>query len=253
RMPKTEPAPPPQRSRLGLYVTIGALAGALAGAVYVVRARSEALRPGDANASTVTSAAKLTAEPPARRSIADAFAAGDAAGARALAEDDLRDAIASATLQRQGFAVDALALARAPATAPLLYVALRSPPEVRLKAARALGELALPDAAPKVRAALAESGEKLKVELAAVLLQLGDRDARPIVVRALDDRGQQLTAALALADAGDSAGRAVLAETVRALPAGREPWRRAAAALVKLGDASARKLLQGELSQPDAI
>ncbi|HEY0989358.1 MAG TPA: hypothetical protein VGD80_19955, partial [Kofleriaceae bacterium] len=48
------------------------------------------------------------------RSIRDAFAAGDAAGARAIAEEDLRAAIGSATLQRQGFAVDALALARAP-------------------------------------------------------------------------------------------------------------------------------------------
>jgi serine/threonine protein kinase/HEAT repeat protein len=240
----TEPAPPPlppPRSRLGRYIAIGAIAGALGGAVYFEYSRSTAVEPDG----------ELTAERPARRSIVEAVAAGDIAGARALAEQDLRGVIGSATLQHQGFAVDALAVAHGPATAPLLYAALRSP-EIRLKAARALGELALPDAAPKVRAALAESGDKLKVELAAVLVRLGDKDARAIAVRALADPAQQLTAAVALADAGDAAGRAVLADAVRTLPAGRESWRRAAGALVKLGDTGARALLQGELTQPDA-
>jgi HEAT repeat protein len=85
-----------------------------------------------------------------------------------------------------------------------------------------------------------------------VLVRLGDTDARAIVVRALDDPGLRLTAATALADAGDGAGRAVLADVVAATPPGREPWRRAAAGLAKLGDAGARTLLQGELAQPDA-
>ncbi|HSS02751.1 MAG TPA: HEAT repeat domain-containing protein, partial [Kofleriaceae bacterium] len=262
RIPHTEPAPPPRRSRLGLYVAIGASVGALASAAYVVLGRGEALKPGAAIASTSappgtpTSAAgaqKVVAPEPVPRSIQQALAAGDTAGARALAEQDLRDAIGASSPQRQGFAVDALALAGAPATAPLLYAALRSGDEVRLRAARALGDLGLPDAAPKVRAALAASGERLKVELAAVLVRLGDRDARAIAVRALEDPAQQLTAAAALAEAGDDAGRAVLAGIVEATPRGRDPWRRAAGALARLGDAHARTLLSEELAQPDAV
>jgi HEAT repeat protein len=171
---------------------------------------------------------------------------------RARAEQHLRAAIASENQQEQGFAVDALARARVPAGARLLHDALGGSPGVRVKAARALGELALPDSAPKVRAALAESGDKLKVELAAVLYRLGDKDARAILKRATEDPGMRLTAALALAEAGDDAGRAALADLLEATPPGREQWRRAAGGLVRLGDARARKLLEGELAQPDA-
>jgi HEAT repeat protein len=187
-----------------------------------------------------------------KRSIKDAWAAGDAAGARALANQDLQGAIASGDPQRQGFAVDALALARVPAGAPLLYAALEASPEVRVKAARALGELALPDAAPKLRRWLAGSGDKVKVELAAAGYRLGDKDTRAILIRATEDPGTRLAAALAMAESGDDGGRAVLADVVDALPAGREPWRRAAGGLVKLGDAKAHALLDSELAQPDA-
>ena len=190
---------------------------------------------------------------PGQRSIRDAFAAGDAAAVRALAERDLRDAIAGGTLQQQGFAVDALGDARSPAGAPLLYAALAGPLEVRVKAARALGELALPDAAVKLRAAIAESGERIKVELAAVAFRLGDRDARAMLGRALGDPAMRLTAATALAAGADPAGREVLADVVAATPPGREPWRRAAGGLIALGDPAARKLLQAELAQPDAL
>jgi HEAT repeat protein len=62
----------------------------------------------------------------------------------------------------------------------------------------------------------------------------------------------RLTAASAMAASADDAGRAVLADILEATPPGREPWRRAAGGLVTLGDARARKLLEGELAQPDA-
>jgi HEAT repeat protein len=243
-------------SRLGLYVTIGAAAAALGGAAHVMLDRGEDRGPqasmrGPVNESvspapTGSAAAQLP-------TIASMVSAGDAAGTRARAEQDLRDAIASGTLQQQGFAVDALGLAHVPAAAPLLYAALDGPIDVRVKAARALGELALPDAAPKVRAALAESGVRIKVELAAVLYRLGDKDARAILARAIiEDPTMRLTAAIAMAESADDAGRAVLARMLEATPPGCEPWRSAAGGLVALGDVNARKLLEGELAQSDA-
>jgi HEAT repeat protein len=248
--PSAGPRPP--RSRLGWYVAIGVAVAGLGGAGYMVLGRGEinvVAKEPESGSSGVTNVGSDNAKPPA---IKDLVLAGDLAGARPLAEQHLRDAISSGTLQQQGFAVDALALVRVPAAAPLLYAALKGAPEVRVKAARALGELALPDAAPKVRAALAESSEKLKVELAAVLYRLGDKDARAILARAIEEPGLRLTAALAMAESGDDAGRAVLADIVEATPPGREQWRRALGGLLTLGDASARKLLEAELAQPDA-
>ncbi len=237
------------RSRLGLYMAIGALAGALGSAAYVVRGRDKAPTVEQGSGNPPVTPPSTVAKPAA---IEQLVAAGDIAGAAALANQHLHDAISTGTLQQQGFAVDALARVRVAKAAPLLYDALKASPEVRVKAAHALGALALPDAAPKLRAALAESGEKVKVELAAVLYRLGDKDARAILVRATEDPGMRLTAAVAMADAADEAGRAVLADILEATPQGREPWRRAAGGLVKLGDANARKLLEGELTQADA-
>ncbi len=162
-------------------------------------------------------------------------------------------AIASGDQQQQMNAVDALALVRHSSAAPQLYIALKGSPELRVKAARALGELKLPDAAPKIRAALAESGDKVKVELAATLLGLGDQDALAILKRAVSDPGMRLVAAIALAEAGDDkTARPVLTELFTDTPVGREQWRRAAYGLAKLGDAKAKGALEGELAQPDA-
>src|SRR5262249_10541830 len=150
---------------------------------------------------------------------------------------------------------------RVPAAAPLLYAALDGPADVCIKAARALGELALPDAAPKVRAALPGSGGRIRVELAAVLYRLGGQDAgaslkrpteSPSTERTTEDPSMRLTAAIAMAESSDAAGRAVLAEILQAEPRGGDRWRRAAGGLVALGDAGARKLLESELAQPDA-
>jgi HEAT repeat protein len=55
-----------------------------------------------------------------------------------------------------------------------------------------------------------------------------------------------------MAEVGDDAGRAALGDVLAAIPAGRDSWRRAAGGLMKLGDARARALLEGELAQPDA-
>jgi serine/threonine protein kinase/HEAT repeat protein len=245
---------PPPRSRLGSYMVVGALVGALGTAAYVIVGRGEAKKTAviASGSAGIVPPRPDTGSAPAQPAFARLVAAGDAAGWHALAAQHLRDAITAGTLQQQGFAVDALGLAHVRAGAPLLYLALKGEPEVRVKAARALGELALPDAAPKLRAALAESGDKIKVELAAVLYRLGDKDARAILLRAIEDPAQRLTAAAAMADVDDDAGHAALVEILAAMPPGREPWRRAARGLMKLGDANARKLLDGELAQPDA-
>ena len=240
----------PPRSRVGRYAAIGAAVAALGTAGFVVLGRGE--HATQAATPTVATGDGSATPPTPPLSIKAAFAAGGIARARPLAVQHLNDAIGSGTLQHQGFAVDALALVRVPAAVPLLYAALKAPPDVRVKAARALGELALPDAAPKVRLSLAESGEKLKVELAAVLYRLGDKDARAILLRATEDPGTRLIAALAMAEAADDAGRPVLTDILEATPPGRDLWRRAAGGLVKLGDAKARKLLRDELAQPDA-
>ncbi|TMQ18040.1 MAG: hypothetical protein E6J90_21140 [Deltaproteobacteria bacterium] len=258
------------RSRLGAYVAIAAIACALGGVAYAVRERrappiepragstgSAAGKPPTIGEAVSRGVGTPTALPAGRGtspvgSIVELIAAGDTAAWHRRAEQDLRDAIHSDRLQQQGFAVDALALAHVPAGAPLLYLALQGAPEVRVKAARALGELGLPDAAPRLRDALAASGDKIRVEIAASLYRLGDKDARAILLRATDDPAARLTAALAMAESGDDAGRAALADIVAADPPGRDAWRRAAGGLAKLGDDHARTLLEGELAQPDA-
>jgi serine/threonine protein kinase/HEAT repeat protein len=238
RAPQSPPPRPRPASRRWPLAAAGMIA-VVAGAGYAaVRVRSHVAEHA---AGTRTAAALPTeALPP------------DVAGARASAAVRLRQAVTGGTLQQQGFAVDAIRLARVKQGAPLLYEALRGSPEVLDKAARALGELALPESAAKLRAALAEAGEPLKIQLSAQLYRMGDRDARSILFGALRDPTERLTAAAALAEAGDSAARAPLADVLASVPAGRESWRRAAVGLMKLGDARARALLEGELVQQDA-
>ncbi len=183
--------------------------------------------------------------------LAAALATGDATAAKNLAGQILREQIESGTLQERGFAVEALGDVRNLTTAQLLFVALKGPPDVRIKAARALAELRLPDAAPHLRKALADSGDLLKVELAGAMFRAGDKDARAILLRALGEESTKIAAAAALADGKDAAGREVLAETLEILPAGKGQWLRAAGGLLALGDAKAKKLLQDELAQAD--
>ncbi|HWO26067.1 MAG TPA: protein kinase [Kofleriaceae bacterium] len=253
--PEVAPAPgaaqPPRRSRLGLYMTLGALVGGLGSAGLVL------LGGGEPEAGTLRAPGPAPDEPrpPGPDRIEDlqtAFREGGLAKVRARVEQHLRETIAAGTLQAQGFAVDALGMARVTAGAKLLYIALKKQPDVRSKAARALGELGLPDAAPKVREALGASGGRVKNELAATLARLGDKDSHAILKRNLGEQSLKIDAALALAESGEGAGRAVLTETVDALPPGNEQWRRAAGGLLQLGDARARELLAGELAQPDA-
>ena len=245
RAPVVAPTPAAAPTRRGLYLAIGALAVAGGVAAYLVR--------GSRAASAVAPVPAVVQESPQpQKTIEDLVVAGDRANGRALAERQLRDAITSPSPQQQGLAVDALARAHVPAGAPLLYLALQGAPDVRVKAARALCELHLPDAAPKVRAAYAVSGEAVKVELAAAMSCLGDAEGQATLRHGLGEPRTRLTAALALAAAGDADGRAALVETMMTLPAGREQWRLATGALAKLGDASAHKQLEAELPQADA-
>ena len=231
------PPPPKSRSKLPWIAGAAVVVAALGVGAYAMKGTDKTAQHPD----TPAPAPAPIAQPPAKP-----------ASAHDLAYGALHDAIASGNLQLQGQAVDALALAPTPAAAPLLYEALGGAPEVRVKAARALGDLALPDAAPKVRAALDGSGDKLRVELAAVLSKLGDKDALAILKRGATDPGMRLVAATALAAAGDDKdARPVLADIAESTPAGREQWRRAQAGLVALGDDKAKVALTAELAQPD--
>jgi serine/threonine-protein kinase len=232
------------------YARLGRAGSAQRDGSPIERAGSDPPGSAQARARAVpTGAAALTAT---TGSLEALVVAGDLVHARERALADLRDAIATGTLQRQGFAVDAIGRAHARAAAPLLYAALSGSPELRVKAAHALGELALPDAVPRLVAALGQSGDQVKIELAAVMFGLGYQDARAMLERATRDPRTRLTAAVALAQAADPSGQAVLSELVQAMSPGTTSWRRAAGGLLQLGDATAREALRGELAQPDA-
>jgi HEAT repeat protein len=235
----------PAELRIGRYVALAAALLALAGGVYAMLGhRSHTPEPSKPPVSAPIPA-------PTTR---DTVAAGDIAGARALAADDLRARLGGESLQQRGFVVEALESARVPAAAKLLQEALHGPPGVQDRAARALGELGLPDAAIKLGAALSGAPEQVKVELAAAMYRLGNKDARAILAKALDGGGTALgkmIAAEAMALAGDPAGRAVLAQALIDVRAGNELWYRAARGLLELGDGNARKQLEAERSQRD--
>jgi serine/threonine protein kinase/HEAT repeat protein len=241
------PAPPgpaaaAKRSRVAVLAAVGGAALALVGlALYL-----GAARPADAVAPVVPDASVVQAREP---SIKELYGAGRAAEGRALAERNLRAALSGGSQQEQVVVVEALDAARVPAGAPLLTQALGGAPAVRLKAASALAQLGLRDAAPKVRAALSASGDHVKVGLAAAQLRLGDNSARPILLRALEDIGARLPAALALAQVGDAAALPVLRAVLDASPVGSSTWRQAARGALALGDVQATAALQGELSQ----
>jgi HEAT repeat protein/tRNA A-37 threonylcarbamoyl transferase component Bud32 len=169
------------------------------------------------------------------------------------AAEILRAAVTSPDLGEAADAVAAIALAGGPRAAELLYPALDSVPELRRQAALALGRMEVPEAAARIRASLDKSSDRLRVELATVLAQLGSRDVVAILERGLDQPGTRLTAALGLVAAGrKDAGEPVLADVVESSPLGRDDWLRAAEGLLQLGDADARQLLRQELTQADA-
>jgi len=239
-------------SRLGAFVVLGVVLAGLGGGAYAMFGRTKAIEVGPTNGSSGPGPDVVQVKPPP--TLEQLILAGDLAEAHKRAAQDLLAAIEHGSLQDQGFAVDALGMARVKQGAPLLYQALKaSSPDVLVKAAHALADLGLPDAAPKLRAALSGAGGKVSVELAAALFRLGDKDARAALLRALEDPGQRLIAAAALADAADDGGRAVLIDLIETMPHEREAWRRAAGALLKLGDANARKLLEAELAQPEPL
>jgi HEAT repeat protein/tRNA A-37 threonylcarbamoyl transferase component Bud32 len=241
---------PPRKSRAVLFGALGGVVavGAALGIVFAGRGSNKPDPGGPPSTLVMTSApASEAARPKTIKEL-------DPAGAKLLAEKNLRALLADADLAVQARAVEALALVGTPRAAPLLYGALESGPEVRRLASHALRDLAIPDAAPKIRAVLDRSGDRLRVELAADLVALGDRDGLAILRKAAGDPGGRLVAAVGLAGAGEAdAARPVLQDIVDGTPPGRETWRIASGGLVKLGDDKARAGLSRELAQPDAV
>jgi HEAT repeat protein/predicted Ser/Thr protein kinase len=233
-----------RRSRLGAYAIGTVMIGGL-GATAIAMQRSSGAQsepPGP-----------LTMHVDRDPQLAQALTAGELARARVLAERRLRAAITSGTSEEQRGAIDALELVPVKASAPLLILALRGSPPLRSKAAAALAELGLPESVPPLRDALVDAGKLVKADIAAALYRLGDRDTRAILRRALDERGTRLAAATAMAAVGDDAGRAVLVAIAQGDVGHGEAWRRAVAALARLGDGDARAQLEGELTQPNAM
>jgi serine/threonine protein kinase/HEAT repeat protein len=155
---------------------------------------------------------------------------------------------------QQRMLLEALKRAGTAYAAPLLYELLEGPPQARVQSAEILAALELPEAAPRIRDALARSGDRLRVELAISLLSVGDGDAAAILEEAArQDDAAALSASVALAEAGrgEEVGER-LREVFEATPAGRGRWLLAARGLVALGDEEAREALRGELAHRDA-
>jgi HEAT repeat protein/tRNA A-37 threonylcarbamoyl transferase component Bud32 len=248
------PARPRSHSRLARYAMIGTVIAGLVGVGYAALAPARAPsaeRHDERGTGSVQPDPQLHVNGVGPR-LAKALAAGDLPRARDVAERSLRAAITEGSVDERRHAVDALALVRGSRVAPLLYLALEVP-DVRARAASALVDLAVPDAARRLRAALAGARGRLRVEIAAALYQLGDRDVRTILLRALEKPSERLLAAIAMAAIGDDAGRDTLSELVEHTPRHRESWRQAAGALVRLGADGPRALLERELTEPDAM
>lgn len=251
-------APPAARSskRSAILGIGGGLAVlAVAGFLLLGRAKKEeeAVAPAPpaqpAKDGAAGGAAQQPDQPaPAESRLKALWDEGKFAEARKLAEELLRSALQSQSLRDQGLAVDALAMVRTPATMPLLVTALGNGAEVRVKAANALAELRLPDAARKIEAVLGDAGAS-RVELAAAMFRLGNESSKNILEEELA-KGQpkKVLAAAALAAQRDERGRKELEEAVETLPKEGERWQIAAGALIRLGDAKTKKLLEKVLA-----
>jgi HEAT repeat protein len=252
------PAPAPARIEAPAKTALAKVLAALAAALLAAGIASFVLlrKGSDTVAASRAAQASPDAAPRPAESIRSKLDSGDLAGARELAAQGLRDALGSGNSQQKSAALAALEQVPTPETAPFLYGLLTGTPEIRIRAARALRQLELPDAAPKLWSALETSGDKVKVELAACLLSLGDKSAIAIVKRALEEPGNKLVAAVALATTGDKAlgalARPILEEIFGSTPEGRETWRWAAEGLLAIGDVGAKQALAAELFQRDA-
>jgi HEAT repeat protein len=161
--------------------------------------------------------------------------------------------VTSPDLAEAADAVAAISLAGGPHSAAFLYPALARVPELRRQAALALARIRVPEAAAKIRDSFGESGSRLRVELAAVLAELGNKEVLSVLERGLDEPGTRLPAALGLLAAGKKeAAENVLTDVLDNAPRGRDDWLRAAEGLLSLGDDDARAMLREELTQPEA-
>jgi serine/threonine-protein kinase len=140
--------PPPRRARLGPYLALGAV-GVCAAAGLAVLGRDRAVRPDRATTGSSQDVRPGAVEPPTPPTIAELVTAGDPAAWHHRVDTDLRSAIQSDRLQRQGFVVDALALTHVRAALPLLYVALQGAQSIiaqRLRSVVAIPLYAMPRA-----------------------------------------------------------------------------------------------------------
>ncbi len=182
--------------------------------------------------------------------LAELVKSGKIDEAKKLAGELLMATMLDKSPQKQGLLVDALAMVRRPETMPLLVIALEGGPEVRKKAANALAELRLPDAAKKIQAVFDASGgdSRVKLDLAAAMFRLGNESGKNVLLDALNDPTRAVAAAAALAERREDSGRKVLSAALEDLQPSSESWRKAAGALARMGDAKAKARLEQELA-----
>lgn len=253
------PAPSSSKRSVLLGVGGGLAVLAVAGVLLLGRAKKEEAESAPAAPAQPTKEGPASAVPappaqpePGASRLKALWDEGKSAEAKKLAEELLRGSLQDGSLRDQGLAVDALAMVRTPATMPLLVTALGKSAEVRVKAANALAELRLPDAARKIEAVLGDAGAS-RVELAAAMFRLGNESSKNILEEEIA-KGQpkKVLAAAALAAQRDERGRKDLEEAVETLPKEGERWQTAAGALIRLGDAKTRKLLEKVLANGTA-
>ena len=237
-------SPSPARRRRPLVWAIAAVAVVAAAGGVLAATLGGSSEPGESEVATAD------AGPSTPRAM---WRAGDRRGAVDAARGALAAALASSERRERAAALDAIALVAHPALAPLLYDGLAGGPDTRVESARILAELALPEAAARIREALSGASDRTRVDLALALLACGDRDGVAILEGALrDSPGDRLRAAIALAELdGRAEAVAVIEEVFANSPEGRSRWREAARVLLGLGNDRARKALVGELSHRD--
>lgn len=230
----------------------GKLIATLAAGLLVAAAVAVAMAAtfGGSGAETAAGVDAAAAQPEATGLAA--VWARDRAEAASQASETLRESMRAEKRSIRAAAIGALEAVGEPALAPLLYEALDGQPELKVRGARALGRLRLPEAAGKVRAALSRSSDRLRVELAVVMVELGDKDAVALLEGAMRDSPRdRFSAAVALAPLGNKEAVEIVASTFASAPAGKPRWLRAGQALIQSGDEKARDAIAAELRQVD--
>lgn len=231
---------------------------AMAGAAVAVAALGLGvlLLDGDGDAAVEESPSTGSAdteagETPAGTTLVASAEAGERGALRAQAAAEMSSLWTASDASTRARLVEALAKVGAAASEPVLRQALAEDPQTLVRAARALAELKTPTAGAAVFAALDKVGAKLKIDLVASLLAMGDERAHRLLEQALAQPRSQFVAALALVKQGADRSEKTLQrvrDVFEETPEWKGHWLAAAEALLATGDQSATEALSKALS-----